>query len=128
LEAGGQRLELGNGWILSAECSALQSEDWLENTDNWSAWLDADRLPADSLVIRPRRAGDVFAPLGMDGQTIKVRDFYANVKIPRRARAQWPLVCVGQQVVWVTGYRIGHPYRIIEKTRHILHLEIKRLP
>jgi tRNA(Ile)-lysidine synthase len=124
----GQRLELGNGWMLSAEYNARQPEDWLITTDNWSAWLDAERLPADSLVIRPRRAGDVFAPLGMGGQTIKVQDFYTNVKIPRRARAQWPLVCAGQQVVWVAGYRIGHPYRIVEKTRHILHLEIKRLP
>lgn len=128
LEAGGQRLELGNGWMLIADYNARQPEDWLENTDNWSAWLDAERLPADSLVIRPRRAGDVFAPLGMGGQTIKVQDFYTNVKIPRRARTQWPLVCAGQQVVWVAGYRIGHPYRIIEKTSHILHLEIKKLP
>jgi tRNA(Ile)-lysidine synthase len=114
--------------MLSAEYNARLPEDWLKTTDNWSAWLDAERLPAESLVIRPRRTGDVFAPLGMGGQTIRVQDFYTNVKIPRRARAQWPLVCAGQQVVWVAGYRIGHPYRIVEKTRHILHLEIKRLP
>ncbi len=99
-----------------------------KNTDNWSAWLDADRLPADSLVIRPRRAGDVFSPLGMGGQTIKVKDFYINVKIPRRARLHWPLVCAGEQIVWVAGYRIAHPFRITERTKHILHLEIKKLP
>jgi tRNA(Ile)-lysidine synthetase-like protein len=127
LAARGQRLELGNGWILSAGYCALTTNDWLENTDNWSAWLDADRLPTDSLVIRPRCAGDVFSPLGMGRQTIKVQDFYTNVKMPRRARTQWPLVCAGEQIVWVAGYRIGHPFRITEKTRHILHLEIKRL-
>jgi tRNA(Ile)-lysidine synthase len=128
LAARGQRLELGNGWILSAEYSALTTDNWLENTDNWSAWLDADRLPTDSLSIRPRCVGDVFSPLGMDGQTIKVQDFYINVKMPRRARTQWPLVCAGEQIVWVVGYRIGHKFRVTEKTRHILHLEIKRLP
>ena len=124
----GQRLELGNGWMLSAEYRALTSNDWLKNTDNWSAWLDADRLPTDCLVIRPRCPGDVFSPLGMGGQSIKVQDFFTNVKIPRRARAQWPLVCAGEQIVWVAGHRIGHPFRITEKTRHILLLEIKRLP
>ena len=125
---GSQRLELGNGWTLFAEYGDLTTEDWRQEADNWSAWLDADRLPSDSLEIRPRRAGDVFAPLGMGGQTTKVRDFYTNIKMPRHARAQWPLVCAREQIVWVTGYRIGQPFRITEKTRHILHLEIKRLP
>jgi tRNA(Ile)-lysidine synthase len=80
------------------------------------------------MVIRPRRAGDVFSPLGMAGQTIKIQDFFTNIKMPRRARKQWPLVCAGEQIIWVAGYRIGHPFRITSATRHILHLEIKRLP
>jgi tRNA(Ile)-lysidine synthase len=125
---GDQRLELGNGWILSAEYCGPRTDTWSQNNDNWSIWLDADRLPADSLVIRPRRAGDVFSPLGMSGQTIKVQDFFTNVKMPRRARKQWPLVCAGEQIIWVAGYRIGHPFRITTATTHILHLEIKRLP
>jgi tRNA(Ile)-lysidine synthase len=123
-----QQLVLGNGWILSAEYCTLTTDNWSGNIDNWSAWLDADRLPAVSLVIRPCRAGDVFSPLGMGGQAIKLKDFYTNVKIPRRARMQWPLVCAGEQVVWVMGYRIAHMFRITEKTKHILHLEINKLP
>ena len=126
--ASGQRLELGNGWILSAEYRALTTDNWTKNTDNWTAWLDAERLPADSLLIRPRGAGDFFCPLGMGGQTAKIKDFYTNVKMPRRARLHWPLVCAGEQIVWVPGYRIGHPFRITEKTRQLLHLEIKKLP
>jgi tRNA(Ile)-lysidine synthase len=126
--AGARRSELGSGWVLSAEYSRVTADNWLGNTDIWSAWLDADRLPTDNLVIRPRRAGDIFYPLGMDGQAVKVRDFYTNVKIPRLARLHWPLVCAGEQIAWVVGYRIAHPFRITEKTKHILHLEIKRLP
>ena len=121
-------LELGHGWILFAEYDAPVDEAWLANKDNRSAWLDADRLPAEELLIRPRAAGDTFMPLGMGGQTVKVRDFYSNVKMPQRARTHWPLVCAGQQVVWVPGYRIGNPFRITESTRHIIRLEIKRLP
>ena len=128
LAAGKQRLELGNGWTLSAEYRGLADDDWSRNTDDWSAWLDAERLPAEGLVIRPRRVGDVFAPLGMGGQTTKVTDFFTNVKLPRRARPHWPLVCAGEQVVWVAGYRIGQPFRVTEKTSRILYLEIKRLP
>ncbi|MGB8215295.1 MAG: tRNA lysidine(34) synthetase TilS [Anaerolineales bacterium] len=124
----GQQVELGNGWVLAMKATSMKAENWRLNANAWSAWLDADQLPADGLVIRPRRAGDVFCPLGMGGQMLKVQDFYSNVKIPRRARAQWPLVCAGEQVVWVTGYRIGHSFRITEKTEHALHLEIKKFP
>jgi tRNA(Ile)-lysidine synthase len=128
LATGGQRLELGDGWILTAKEIPMNAEGWSKSSDNWSAWLDADQLLADSLVIRPRRLGDGFSPLGMSGQTIKITDFFINVKIPRRARLHWPLVCAGEQIVWVVGYRIAHPFRITEKTKHILHLEIKKLP
>ena len=114
ITANAQRLDLGNGWILSVEYCLRIIDNWSQNTDNWSIWLDADRLPADSLVIRPRLAGDVFSPLGMAGQTIKIQDFFTNVKMPRRARKQWPLVCAGEQIVWVAGYRIGHPFRITD--------------
>ena len=106
----------------------MDAGGWSKSGDTWSAWLDADRLPAGSLVIRPRQAGDVFHPQGMGGQTIKIRDFFINLKIPRRARAGWPLVCAGEQIVWVAGYRIAHPFRITDETKTILHLEIKKLP
>jgi tRNA(Ile)-lysidine synthase len=123
-----QHLELENGWILTAKALPLKAEDWSQGSDNWSVWLDADRLPRDDLVIRPRRRGDVFSPLGMGGQTVGVKDLYINLKIPRRARPHWPLVCAGDQVAWVVGYRIAHPFRITKATKRMLHLEIKRLP
>lgn len=122
------QLDLGQGWVLVKEEKNMDAEGWSKSSDNWSAWLDADRLPAGDLVLRPRRAGDVVSPLGMNGQTIRVKDFYINLKIPQRARAQWPLVCAGEQIVWVVGYRIAQPFRITEETKHILHLQIKKLP
>ena len=122
------QLDLGNGWIIMKEETPSNPGDSLASGDNWSVRLDADQLPGDSLVIRPRRAGDVFSPLGMDGHTIKLQDLYINLKIPRRARMRWPLVCAGEKIVWVVGYRIAHPFRITESSKHVVHLEIKRRP
>ena len=34
---------------------------------------------------------------------MKISDFMINQKIPQRARAGWPLVCYGDEIVWVTG-------------------------
>lgn len=120
-----QRLELGNEWVLTAEELPANQDDWSRNADPWSAWLDAD-LTADRLTVRPRREGDVFHPLGMGGQTVKVREFYINVKIPKRAREKWPLVCVGKDIVWVPGYRIAHPFRVTGKTKRLLYLHLEK--
>ncbi|MCX6037918.1 MAG: tRNA lysidine(34) synthetase TilS [Chloroflexi bacterium] len=92
-----------------------------ENGDSFVAWLDAD-LTGDRFTIRTRRAGDVISPLGMNRQTVKLREFFINVKLPRRARAGWPLVCAGEQIVWVPGFRLAHPFRVTEKTKRVLKL------
>ncbi len=122
------RVDLGNGWGLTVEEFLRASEPWRTNPDTWSAWLDADRLPPCDLLIRPRQPGDAFTPLGMGNQTVKLQDFFINVKLPKRARLHWPVICAGDQIVWVVGYRIAHPFRITATTRRILHLEINRLP
>jgi tRNA(Ile)-lysidine synthase len=135
-------VELGEGWLLTCEPVSLITEHWTLNTDNWSAWLDADSLapPAragvtgDTLTgtsrlrVRAVRAGDRFQPLGMSGASVKLQDFFVNVKLPRRARKKWPLVCVDDEIAWVGGLRLAHPFRVTEKTKRALHLQMKRLP
>jgi len=124
----GPRLELAGGWLLTVDQVDHDKTDAGRPHDNWSVWLDADQVAAGTLIVRPRHAGDQFSPLGMASQTIKLREFFINIKLPRRARANWPLVCAGDQIVWVPGFRLAHPFRITDQTRHALHLEIKRLP
>jgi tRNA(Ile)-lysidine synthase len=96
-----------------------------ENEDPFTAWLDAD-LTGDKLTIRTRRTGDVFSPLGMNRQTVKLREFFINVKIPRRARGGWPLVCSGEQIAWVPGFRLAHPFRITEKSKRAVKLSLHK--
>ena len=117
--------ELGNGWILMIDECPLDTGHCSLTTDNWSAWLDAD-LAGSRLQVRPRRAGDRFQPLGMGGQSVKLSDFFVNVKLPKRARSQWPLVCVGDEIAWVPGFRLAHPFRITGKTKRAVHLSLGR--
>ncbi len=134
-----EQCELGKGWVLTVEECAPNTDNWSLNTDPstaastgsaqrlragpWQAWLDAD-LTGDRFTVRPRRAGDVFSPLGMDRQTVKLREFFINVKIPKRARAGWPLVCAGEQIAWVPGFRLAHPFRVTEKTKRAILLRL----
>jgi tRNA(Ile)-lysidine synthase len=120
------QVNLNEHFILSAcEVDVETARPFVhENGDSFAAWLDAD-LTGDRLTVRTRRAGDIFSPLGMNRQTVKLREFYINVKIPRRARVGWPLVCAGEQIVWVPGFRLAHPFRVTEKTERVLKLALQ---
>lgn len=120
-------LALGNGWELSA--GILPATDSIKtkvmsNHDPYQAWLDASNL-APNLQVRPRIPGDRFQPLGMEARNIKLSDFLINEKMPRRARETWPLVCFGETILWVPGYRSHHAYRLTEKTEKVLYLQLK---
>jgi tRNA(Ile)-lysidine synthase len=116
-------VRLNENFILSAEEVDIETTriEAFDNGDPFAAWVDAD-LTGNGFMVRARRAGDVFTPLGMNRQTVKLREFYINVKIPRRARAGWPLVCAGDEIVWVPGFRLAHQFRIHEKTKRVIKL------
>lgn len=121
----GGTVALAHGWSLWASealPASVLPED-LSHTPPHRAWVDADTVDSP-LYVRARRPGDRFAPLGMEGHTMKLSDFMINVKIPRRARDRWPLVVHQDEVVWVVGQRLAHPFRVRPQTRRVLRLEV----
>jgi len=118
------QVELANGWKFDgARCDVPDLEKIKRNDDSFQVWLDADVLPA-SLELRARRQGDRFAPLGMDGHSQKLSDFFVNEKMPQRARARWVLLCAGDEIIWAAGYRPAHSYRVTASTRNAIHFSI----
>ncbi len=96
-----------------------------ENDDPFQAWLDLDKLKRP-LNLRSRKAGERFMPLGMEGHSLKVSDLMVNLKLPKRARGSWPLVCSGDEIVWIPGLRQGHLGRLLPTSVHIAHFELSR--
>jgi tRNA(Ile)-lysidine synthase len=119
---------LADGWQLHLE-EALDLDEGrqkaLVNTDPYQVWLDAGHL-VSGLVVRGRHPGDRIKPLGMEGHAVKIADLMINEKMPRRARAGWPLVCCGDEVIWVPGYATSHSSRVSQETRRIYHLWLAR--
>jgi len=81
-------------------------------------------LTGAELVVRSRRDGDRFQPLGMD-ESKKLQDFMVDARIPCAWRNRVPLVCAGEQIIWVVGWRIDHRVRITDSTRRVLRLEFE---
>ncbi len=115
-------------WTLFSELweiPALARERIQKNEDPFQVWLDADKLTG-RLGLRSRRPGDRFEPYGMEGHTMKLSDFFINVKLPQRARETWPLLCLGDEIIWVPGYRPAHSYRVVESTRRLMYFKLTR--
>jgi len=120
------RVNLKEGWHIHAELTNDFAAAWegaLKNEDPFQAWIDLKPLQAP-LVIRARRAGDRIVPLGMAGKSIKVTDLMINLKVPARARKNWPLVWCGNQLIWIPGLRQSNAGLITDETRQAVHLRL----
>ncbi len=129
VEVPGQ-LNLAGGWKFSCErwrIPTLAKEQAERNEDPLQVWLDADTLPK-ALELRTRHSGDHFEPLGMAGHSQKLSDFLVNEKMPQRARDRWPLLCSGDTILWVPGYRPAHPFRLTGETKNVFYFSIMRPP
>ena len=89
------------------------------------AIFDADRL-IFPLMIRPRKEGDFFYPLGF-GKKKKLQDFFVDEKVPRDERDAIPLIVSGEDIVWVVGYRGDERFKVTDETKKVLKLEVKKL-
>jgi tRNA(Ile)-lysidine synthase len=122
-------LPLADGWQFSADYQPVSGSalDLIPREDDaYRARLDADRLP-DRLELRWPRRGDRFQPLGLGGHTQLLSDFFVNVKVPLRARAHWPLLCSGDRLVWVPGFRPDEAFKLTDKTRRAARFAVSRL-
>jgi len=87
------------------------------------AVLDWDVLAGQPLVVRGRRPGDCFTPLG-SAVPVKLKDFLLKQKIPRERRSRLPLVATPTEIVWVGGVRPGEKVKVRPTTQRVLWLRL----
>jgi tRNA(Ile)-lysidine synthase len=87
--------------------------------------IEGGRL-AGPLVVRNRRPGDIFRPLGLHGRK-KLQDFFVDAKVGRTERDMVPVVVDSKgQIVWIAGLCVAEEFRVTERTRAVVIL--KRQP
>ncbi|MBO5667038.1 MAG: tRNA lysidine(34) synthetase TilS [Firmicutes bacterium] len=76
----------------------------------------------EDLTLRFRKPGDVFRSLGSPGRK-KLQDWFVDRKIPRQVRDKTPLVCIGSEILWITGYQISENFKVDEQTKRLIFVE-----
>jgi len=78
------------------------------------------------LVVRGRRAGERFFPLGAPGSK-KLSDFLTDAKVSPKDRERVAVLCDQLGPIWVIGYRIDDRVKLTGLTRKVLHIRAKSL-
>jgi len=122
------RVELpGVGLWIEAEESegAVADPAAVRAADRWEETFDLDQT-GERLVVRSRRPGDRFVPLG--GSTaVKLKDFLMSERVPRAEREATPVVVGKLGIVWVVGVRLDDRVKITPATRRAGRLRAGRL-
>ncbi len=115
-----------SNWQVNAEFitpSAFKARN--NKTDDFSACFDFATV-GRKLSVRHRLPGDRFQPLGM-AQPKKLNIFMIDARIPQAWRPRIPIVCSGDKILWVVGFRIDERFKVRPDTKKILRLEFKRV-
>lgn len=73
----------------------------------------------DKVVIRSRRDGDVFYPVGMNGSK-KVKDYLIDKKIPADKRMKIPILTVNEKIASIVGMRNDRRFFCPEGTCNLI--------
>lgn len=96
----------------------------IENTNNKIIYLDNDLL-SYPLQLRKRKEGDYFYPFGMKYQKKFLSKFFKDEKYSLLDKEnQWILTDQKDNIIWVVEKRADERYKINEKTKNILKIEV----
>jgi tRNA(Ile)-lysidine synthase len=95
----------------------------LINTNKNTAQLNYAQL-IFPLKLRHWQTGDRFQPIGMNGNSQLLSDYFQQQKMSEYDKKNvWILENGDGRICWVVGYRIAEPFKLMEKTKE--YLEIK---
>jgi tRNA(Ile)-lysidine synthase len=94
-----------------------------DGKSHFCEYLDEDRVQYP-IVVRPRRTGDTFWPLGLAGPK-KVGKFLTAAKVPRELRERILIFADREKILWVCPIRIGEQAKVTETTRRVLSLTVR---
>lgn len=93
-------------------------------------FLDSDKFRnegAERFVYRQPVVGERMAPFGMNGKKKQISDILTDMHSSPEEKESAAVLCdISGKVLWLVGVRSADHYRVDERTRRILHIELKK--
>ncbi len=99
----------------------LEKNENINFSNHNKVYLDLDKIKRP-LILRNRRNGDWFVPLGMQGRQ-KIKDFFIDRKIPGGLRNEMMLMVDGISVIFIENSHLDDRVKITPETRNVLVME-----
>ena len=112
--------ETGKKLVLSVKKREELEENIPKST--YTKWFDYDKIE-EVISVRTPAAEDEIAVYA-DGRKKKAADVFAEAKIPKEQRKNFPVLAEGNKVLWIPGIRGSEGYRITKETGNILIAEL----
>ncbi|MBN1363922.1 MAG: tRNA lysidine(34) synthetase TilS [Syntrophaceae bacterium] len=100
----------------------LVKKEKIDFSDKNKVYLDRDKIKLP-LVIRSRKDGDWFQPLGMAGRQ-KIKNFFIDHKIPSRKRDEMMLIVDRLSVIYIENMHLSDRVKITAETKKVIKIEI----
>ena len=111
-------LKIPNGFLEFSEVDTIDTQHH-ENC----IYIDKALLHSP-LTIRQKKQGDAFSPLGMKGKKKKLSKYFKDEKFSLVDKENTWLFCSDDNIVWVIGKRADDRFKVTDKTKHILKIEL----
>ena len=80
------------------------------------------------LKLRHWHIGDRFQPLGMNGNSQLVSDYFQQQKLSEFDKKNvWILENGDGRICWIVGFRIAEPFKLLETTKEILTIKYAKM-
>lgn len=123
-------------WIDGAGDFILPNEDgilkvWFMNVsniadmgkNNYTKAFNCDKIKS-KLCIRLPKEGD-YITINTEGGSKKLSRIFIDNKIDREKRKTWPVLAMGNEVLWAVGLRYNEAYRVDPQTKKVMYCEVK---
>jgi tRNA(Ile)-lysidine synthase len=113
----------GTEWEFRASMIKHEAMGKLSFNDRHRAYLDKSRLEFP-LIVRNRRPGDRYRPLGAPGSK-KLKELLRAKGVPLAERDTLPVFVSAGRIVWVPGLPISEEHKVTGSTKRIFTIEAK---
>ena len=104
------------------ETDGNRIEKFKTEKNNCIEFFDWDKVKLP-LMVRSRKAGDRFWPLGLEAEK-KIGKFLTAAKVPHHLRRKLLVIEDSEKIIWVWPVRIGEQAKITDETQKVLQLKI----